>query len=222
MQVIPAILTKTTDEFDSQISLLKKYYNRFQIDVADGKFVPNTTLQIENIEKLLTVTELASPIIFDFHLMVNDYEAEIKKIQKLSKYVKVGVILIHYTRRPNLKDLKIKYPNFTFGIVLDPKDEVKTIMSKIDLNFIKDIQIMTINPGFQGSPFIKELLNKVEQLRSSNYRANIYLDGGLNDQTLPFILELKNKPDFLGMGSFLTHAQNLEERVEYLKKALLR
>lgn len=32
---------------------------------------------------------------------------------------------------------------------------------------------MSVNPGAQGNPFIKESLQKIEQLRNANYRNKI-------------------------------------------------
>ncbi len=80
---------------------------------------------------------------------------------------------------------------------------------------------MSIHPGPQGSPFIPQTLNKIDQLRQKNYRKKILLDGAVNQKTLPQILNKKNKPDVLCIGSFLTKAEDkLKERVEYLKESI--
>lgn len=220
MEIIPAILTKTVDEFSSQIATLKKYYHRFQIDIADNKLVPNTTLQIEDMNKtFINNKKEYENCIFDFHLMVYDYEKEIKKIVKLVEIIKVGIIFVHTATSPDIEILK-KYPQFIFGLVLNPDENVETIKSKYDLNNIKNILIMTVNPGFQGAPFISESLKKIEQLRSVNYRMNIFIDGGVSDKTIPLVLQKKELPNFLCIGSFLTKAPNLEERTKYLQKII--
>lgn len=215
MQVIPAILTKTPEEFSSQLQKLAPYFTRFQIDIADGKFVPNTTLQLDGISQAFR-----KDVTFDFHLMVKDYESEIQKIARLSHLVKVRVIFIHASRSPNYKLLTANYPHYSFGLVLNPEDSVNTIRSNYDLFSIEHVQIMTIIPGSQEQPFIPETLLKIEQLRTINYGLKIYLDGSINDQTIPIIQQLKKKPDFLGVGSFLTHAKNVEERVKYLQTVI--
>lgn len=219
MEIIPAILTKTVDEFSSQISTLKKYYHRFQIDIADNKLVPNTTLQIEDLNKTFIANKKEyENCIFDFHLMVYDYEKEIKKIVKLVNIIKVGIIFVHAGAKPNYEMLNTKYSQFSFGLVLNPDEDVETIKSKYDLNKVNNILIMTVNPGFQGAPFIPESLNKIEQLRAVNYGMNIFIDGGVSDKTIPLVLQKKELPNVLCIGSFLTKAPDLEERTKYLQK----
>ena len=78
---------------------------------------------------------------------------------------------------------------------------------------------MSVNPGKQGSPFIPETLKKIEQLRLLGYRSKIFLDGGVNDQTLPLILNQKYLPDVLCPGSFLTRAKDLEKNIKFLKNS---
>lgn len=212
MHIIPTLLTQAPDTFLSQHNSLKKFYHRFQIDVADNTLVPNTTLQIEDIQTLVN-TETTQ---YDFHLMVRDYSVHIQKLA--SAQYKVGVIFIHASLQPNLTSLTALYPHLTFGLVFDLTDNVNTILSIYKDENLKHFQIMTITSGFQGSEFNQESLQKIEQLRSTNYKSQIYIDGGVNDKTIPLILNRKEKPDFLCIGSYLVTAENLEERVKELEK----
>jgi pentose-5-phosphate-3-epimerase len=77
---------------------------------------------------------------------------------------------------------------------------------------------MSVNPGRQGQPFLLETLKKIEQLRLLGYRNKIFLDGGINEKTIPEILAQKFLPDVLCPGSFLTKAdeKDLSKRVDYL------
>lgn len=77
---------------------------------------------------------------------------------------------------------------------------------------------MSVIPGAQGKPFIEYTVNKVEQLRVLGYRSNIFLDGAVNNKTLPIINSYKFKPDFICPGSFLAKAkeEELPKRVKYL------
>jgi ribulose-phosphate 3-epimerase len=214
MQVIPTILENETQHFISQLKRLLPYFNHLQIDVGDGIFVPNKTIGANDV--LTSIRQLDNEIIkgcvFDFHLMVVDYDKNIKIIQEIKKYVKVENILVHFGA------LKEDY-TYDFGLVLDPKDDINTIASEYDLKKIPVVQIMTVNPGFQGSPFLPQTLNKIEQLRLLNYRNKILVDGGINDQTIPVILSQKYLPDTLCVGSFLTRAKDEElfKRIKQLK-----
>jgi len=220
MQVIPAILTKTTDEFIFQINSLQKYYQHFQIDIADGQFVANTTISLNDILQTLIDKKINKNPIFDFHLMVNDYEESLEKIKIISNHVKVSTIFIHFSHNPDIDLLSKKYSIYSFGIVLNPEDDINTIMSKYNLKQIKNIQIMSVYTGFQRSAFLPEMMNKIEQLRSLNYGFKIYLDGGINDKTIRIINNADSQPDFLCIGSFLSADENLEEKVKTLQNLI--
>jgi ribulose-phosphate 3-epimerase len=218
MQIIPSILEKNIDEFIAQINRLRLYFNHFQIDIADGQFVPNKTIQLEEIinNSKFDFKGLA----FDIHLMVNNYRAEIKKLFDSKKTINVKTILVHYSVcSPAEYSLIIhQYPRFSIGLTLNPQEQVGDLASQYDLKEIQAIQIMTVNPGFQGAPFIEDALNKIEQLRKLGYRNKIYIDGAVNNKTIPIILSKRKLPDVLCPGSFLTKANDLEENIRFLKK----
>ncbi len=217
MQIIPSILESDQQSFEAQLTRLSPYFNYFQIDIADGLLVPNKTVQIEDIINILTVNKNLSTanLTFDFHLMVKDYQKEIEKLNQLTSFIKITNVLIHARALGNNPFPSSAIP---VGLVLDPPDQVNSLSQKYDLNKIPVIQIMTVNPGFQGSPFIPDLLNKIEQLRSVNYRNKIFLDGGINEKTIPLILQQKFLPDALGIGSYLTKSDQIEERIKFLKE----
>lgn len=219
MTIVPTILEKTRDSFIYQLTRLSDYYGYFQIDIADGLFVQNKTLSIE--EAFESINRCGSRIRnqcqFDLHLMVNDYLSALNKIDLLSKNLKLNFVFIHHL--PSLPSDFYSLPSARYipGLVINPKEQTEEIVKKYDLKKLLAIQIMTVDPGFQGSPFIEQSLNKIEQLRLNDYRNKIFIDGSVNDKTLPVIMSKEYKPDVMCVGSFLTHAENLKGRVDYLK-----
>lgn len=214
MQIVPAILEKDIDTFWHQIKRLAPYFSTFQIDIADGKFVPNRTLQIEDIVDRITNYELRiKQKIFDYHLMVEDYETELERLPQLSDSMTVGRILIH--AKAFTPNNKLPLTNYQFGLVLNPEDEVGANWDVIAR--FKVVQIMTVNPGFQGAPFLPEQLEKIDELRGRGFEGKILLDGGINEKTIPQIVSKEYQPDILGIGSYITHAEDLEGRVKELK-----
>lgn len=209
MVVFPSILEKTSEELFAQIKKLSKYYSHFQIDIADGIFVQNKTVQIEEITKPV-------PYSFEFHLMVKDYKTELEKLKKLRNSWNIKTVLVHASLFPDYTLLTTKFPEFSFGLVLNPEDSVETIKTKYNFQNIPIIQIMSIHPGVQENPFLPEVLQKVEQLRTLGYRNKIALDGAINEKTIPLILAQKYLPDVLCPGSYLTKAENVEDHVRYL------
>jgi len=222
MQTVPSILEKTPEDLFFQINRLSKYFPRFQIDIADGIFVPNKTVQIEELFNMKTVFNKDS-LLFDFHLMVKDYEAEIKKIEKLKEIIKINYIFIHFSAIKNPRSfarLQLAQDDNgggTIGLTLNPKDKVDDLTSHYNLKQIPLIQIMSVTPGVQGNPFLPDTLKKIEQLRILGYRKEIFLDGAVNEKTIPIILSKKYQPDFICPGSYLTKTKTLKENVKYLK-----
>ncbi len=222
MEIFPSILEKEAQNYIVQISKLSPYFNHFQIDIADGIFVPNKTAQIDEIAELLN-RYTDKNISFEFHLMIKDFETEIKKLKKLINFLNITTVLIHASLSPNYQQLTTNYPDFSFGLVLNPEDSVEQLLKlfkPLNLQTLPLVQIMSVNPGYQGNPFLPETLRKIEQLRQANYRNKISLDGAVSDRTIPLILAQKYRPDILCPGSFLTRANDLNKRVNYLKRLL--
>lgn len=217
MQVIPSIDVEKIDDLKSQLERLSPFYDRFQIDFADGQFVNFTTPSVSDLLKALI--PYASKQL-DLHLMTAAYQRALDLINQSSKEVNFEIIFIHHAAKPSPELFLDKNTTQKFGIVLNPEDDVNTIERSYDLSRMKYIQIMSINPGPQGSPFLPNTLNKIEQLRLAGYKNRIFLDGGVNGESLKIILARRQLPDFVCPGSFFSRATNVEERVQYLSEVL--
>ena len=219
MQTVPSILEKTPEDLFFQINKLSPYFSHFQIDIADGIFVPNKTVQIEEIKDSLNKDSLYKDcLLFDFHLMVFDFEKDITKLNQLKKLINIKNIFIHYSA---IKNFKLKISNLSpipIGLTLNPEDQVDNLTNHYSLKQIPLIQIMSVIPGVQGNPFLPEMLNKIEQLRDIGYRKEIFLDGAVNEKTIPVILSKKYQPDFICPGSYLTKTKTLKKNVKYLSE----
>ena len=217
MKVVPAILAKTVDELKNPLDKLASHFNTFQIDISDEAFVSQNTLAVEDI----AATLMSYPqITFDFHLMVFDFGRIINYLRNLTSKIKIGHIFVHHKAIPPKTLFAPGSGPFVIGLVINPEEEVKQLSTLYSFEEMAAIQIMTVNPGAQGQEFIKESLRKIEQLRLLNYRKEIFIDGGINNKTVPFILSQNYPPDVLAVGSFLTHAENLQESIKYLKETL--
>jgi pentose-5-phosphate-3-epimerase len=116
--------------------------------------------------------------------------------------------------------LQAQFPTLTIGLVINPEETVQNFTTYHTLSKVPFIQIMSVNPGFQGSPFLSYTLDKIEQLRNMNYRFKIYLDGGINKKTLPVIISKQFPPDVIGPGSYISKADDIQGRVEELNRLL--
>ena len=220
MLITPSLLTNSVDNLWEQIARLTPYLPHFQIDIVDGIFAPGTTITTGGLLTSLNKHQIEiadNHLVFDFHLMVKDYAADLENIREISSTITVDTVILHFGVHPDIENLRVKYP-FKFALALNPDDTVDDLISQYPTyQNIHGIQIMAVRPGKQGQAFMPETLNKIEQLRIAGYRNSIYLDGGINQETLPIIFSQKYPPDVIGPGSFFSAAENVEERVKFIQ-----
>lgn len=218
MQICPSMPEPTMDALAVTINRLSPFYNYFQIDIGDGIYVNNRTVQIEEIMKNFNMFNNYQSLNFDFHLMVYDFKKDITKLNQLKKLINIKNIFIHYSAIKDFAEKISELSSIPIGLTLNPEDQVDDLVNHYGLKQIPLIQIMSVIPGVQGNPFLPNTLNKIELLRLLGYRNKIFLDGAVNNKTLPYINEQKFKPDVICPGSYLTKAKDLEKNVKYLNK----
>jgi len=203
-KIIPAIIAKNQNELNEKLLKVKKYVDIVQLDVMDNKFVPNTSLFFDfSIPK--------TKCQFEAHLMVQDPEDWIERYGN-----KVDTVLIHYEscNNPNKLIEKVKTAGKKIGFVLNPETPTSKITSF--LNDIDQVLIMTVNPGFYGSPFLPEMLEKISDLRKLKPKLDIEVDGGITDKTINLVD--KAGANMFVSGSYIVKSDNIEEAINSLKK----
>ncbi|MDR2156607.1 MAG: ribulose-phosphate 3-epimerase [Clostridiales Family XIII bacterium] len=170
------------------------------MDVMDGRFVPNISFGSAVIESLSKKTELP----FDVHLMVEEPG------DALARYVteRTEYIVVHYEACRHLDRVLrgIKSLNVKCGVALNPSTHPAVLDYVLDL--VDQILVMSVNPGFGGQAFIPGVLDKVRMYDSVRkelkLRYEIAVDGGVNVETAPSILEAG--ADILVVGSAVVGA----------------
>ncbi|MFA6390903.1 MAG: hypothetical protein WCX78_04175, partial [Patescibacteria group bacterium] len=97
MQICPSMPEPTMEALAATINRLSLYYNYFQIDIGDGIYVNNRTVQIDEIMNNFSRFDNRQNLYFDFHLMVSDFEADIVKLNLLKRSMQIKNIFIHYS-----------------------------------------------------------------------------------------------------------------------------
>lgn len=212
MDIYPSILEQSAEALLKRLTALTPYFSHFQIDIADGKFVTGKTVQIEEIESRLLNIESSKS--FEFHLMVDNWEIEIPKLERFAERLRITCILIHLSVfHSKFYSLRSK---FKYGLVLNPEDSVSNHWETIKQ--FNTVQLMTVHPGAQGTPFVPEALDKIDELRQNGFYGKIILDGAISDKTLPIILRRKNLPDAVCPGSYFS--RDVGQRLTLLMKLL--
>ena len=203
--VIPAIIAKSQEELEQRVNLVKDYSTVLQLDIMDGLFVPNHSL---NFEFVLPATNCK----YEAHLMVNDPELWIDKMWK-----KADTFLVHMEscRYPE-KIIKLLKGKKKAGLVLNPETPVVKIEEYLDE--IEQVLIMTVNPGFYGSKFLPETLEKVKELRKKRPNLDIEVDGGITADTIAKAAQ--SGANLFVSGSYVMKAENPQKALEILRGKL--
>lgn len=185
----------------SQLEYIKRVQNygadMYHLDIMDGKFVKNETIDYVYFEQL----KENSVLLFDVHLMVAAPSASLIK-----KYIKAGanILTLHYEAYDDdkilLKRLKlIKKMGCMVGLAIDKDTKVEEIVPYLE--HIDQVLVMCVKAGAGGQKFDEEALNKIKKLRKLSKSLVISVDGGINAVTASSCV--KAGADVLCAGSFI-------------------
>jgi len=214
IQISPSILSANFSELGNEIKRLEDAgADMIHVDVMDGHFVPNLTIGPPVIKALRNYSTLP----FDVHLMISPVHKYIKD------YADAGadIITIHPEATNDLVGSikEIKSYNKKAGVSLNPETSVDKVLSV--LNLIDLVLVMSVNPGFGGQKFIKEVLEKIKILRkeidSKKLKTQIEIDGGINFQNAKMAKEAGVDILVSGTTIFEENGGNLKKNIQLLK-----
>ncbi len=180
------------------------------IDVMDGMFVPSISFGMPVISSIRKVTKK----VFDVHLMVEDPGRYIDDFAACG----ADLITVHAEACTHLHRVvsQIREKGLKVGVALNPATSLNVldhILEDVDM-----ILIMTVNPGFGGQAFIGSTLEKIRRLKKiieeRQLCVDIQVDGGINEKTLPVVLEAGANVIVAGSAVF---KGNVSENVKLLK-----
>ncbi|MFQ6724249.1 MAG: ribulose-phosphate 3-epimerase [Clostridia bacterium] len=184
----------------SQLDYIKKMQtygaDLYHLDVMDGLFVKNQTVDYTYLEQL----KMSSVLLFDVHLMV---QYPTKVIKKYAKYG-ANILTIHYEAFANdklfVKTLKkIRKLGMLSGIAIDLDTDLKVIEPFI--KYCDMVLVMTVKAGKGGQEFNEDVLKKIKKIRKLYPNILIEVDGGINAETGAKCI--KAGADILVSGSYI-------------------
>jgi len=202
--VVPALIAKSQDELNERLNRVKRHATLFQLDVMDGKFVPNQSLDFD-----FTVPK---DLAFEAHLMIHDPGEWIEKHGE-----KVQTILPHIESCEDPEGIIRQWRGKKkVGFVLNPETPLKAVETFLD--DIDQVLVMTVNPGFYGSPFLPETLDKVRELRALRPDLSIEVDGGITPDTIRAAHEAG--ANIFVSGSYIVKAEDVKRAVSTLERLI--
>jgi transketolase len=182
--IAPSIIAGEPENYEDKIRKAERGgADMIHLDIMDGKFVNNTTMNAETIKKLRHITSLP----FDAHLMIE------KPLIHIDKFIEArcDIITVHAETCNEDEFVEIAerllQNGISPGIAINPSTDLPywfySHLEKIDV-----LIVMSVNPGFSGQQFLPEVLQKMtvmnRKLTEHGYKGYIEADGGIDSRTL--------------------------------------
>ena len=169
-EIIPGILAHNLKELKEQLKRVS-WAKKVHIDIMDGRFVSNRTIQANDLKKALPKMDM------QIHLMAYKPHRYIKPFAQLG----AKELIIHSEASKKIPELLefIREKGMKAGIAFNPETSVeKDALVHADLALV-----MTVHPGFSGQQFLKTPLRKINEIKRHNPLLKVGVDGGINLQT---------------------------------------
>jgi ribulose-phosphate 3-epimerase len=210
--IAPSVLAADFANLQRDVEMINQSQaDWFHIDIMDGMFVPNISFGLPVCAAIYRHAQ--KPL--DVHLMIEQPERYLKAFREAG----AAHITVHLEACPHLHRViqQIKALGCKSGVAVNPHTPVsllEDILFDLDL-----VNLMSVNPGFGGQSFIPHTCEKVRQLRrmidERGLDVLIEIDGGVNQETAPLLLEAG--AHVLVAGSFVFNAKNPSQVIEQLK-----
>ncbi|WP_102508650.1 ribulose-phosphate 3-epimerase [Sanguibacter massiliensis] len=181
------------------------------VDVMDNHFVPNLTLGLPIVERIVEVC----PVPVDAHLMIADPD------RWAPAYAEAGAASVTFHAEAAAAPVRLAREIRRLGaraaLALRPATPIEPfvdLLPELDM-----ILVMTVEPGFGGQSFIDATLGKIARARAaidaSGLEVRLQIDGGVSRSTIERAAEAG--ADVFVAGSAVYGADDIAEEIAALR-----
>lgn len=215
VKIIPAILSSDPDEAKSLLSkAATSNVDRVQIDVIDGEFAKNKTVDPSIFQDLDDI-----PLI-DFHLMVKEPINWVEKCVQSGADRIIGQVELMTDQEAFVN--KVHEAGLSAGLAIDLDTPLSMIKEGL-LGIVDVVLVMSVQAGYGGQKFNEEALPKIEELfdlrESMKASFAICDDGGITLETA--LLTASEGVDEICIGRRIFEG-DLMDNIDRMQKTLTR
>jgi ribulose-phosphate 3-epimerase len=203
IEVIPAVMPDGLDDMRGTVDRVRGHVETVQLDIMDGQFVPEKTWPytdngFEELSQLKSEEEgfpYWQEVNYEVDLMIANPELYI------SNWIAAGVqrIIVHVESTNDIEAIQREVAaqsagdellgvGVELGIALNPDTDNSVLEQYMkDVQFVQFMGIDRI--GYQEQEFNEDVLVKIRDLRKQYPDAIISVDGGVNVDTAPKLVE---------------------------------
>lgn len=203
-KIIPGILRTTEAEYKKDLEAANEFTSYIQIDVIDGVYAPQKTVQADVIAKHPATGKA------EVDLMVVDPVTAMRPFLLMPFVDQVIVHVETVERLQPIIDIVHSY-NKKCALAMNPDTPMQFLN---DAHKYDQVVFMGVTPGKQGQPFQNEVLQKITEARFRHHELPIEVDGGMKPET---IVEAKRAgANYFISGSFIFWSDNPKQKYEEL------
>jgi ribulose-phosphate 3-epimerase len=205
-QLVPAILTDNPQTLEAMVHQAETFASYVQFDIMDGVFVPSNSINYQHLARI--------PMKLDWeaHLMVESPEKYLEGLKQAG----AQKVVFHYEAAPSPKEVisQLRKLNLAVGLAINPETPNSAILPLTDK--VDSLLFLSVHPGFYGSKFMPEVLDKIKDLHRQCPVLEIGIDGGIKEDNIA--TAARSGVDYIYIGSAVFLRENPGDSYRYLNK----
>ena len=180
VQISPSILSADFADLAGEVARIAPSADWVHVDVMDNHFVPNLTIGLPVVERLVQVSALP----LDVHLMIDEVD------RWAPDYAEAGAGSVTFHVEASAAPVRLaralRAAGARAGMALRPATAVEPyaeLLPELDM-----LLLMTVEPGFGGQEFLDVVLPKVraarELVKGRGLDLWVQVDGGVSADTI--------------------------------------